>query len=130
MKTKNSWLLRVVNQMFLRDIKKILWGCPFGYKNLLNFTCLIMKFHNCYHANGYNQKHEKAMNWSVPIISWWADCSSQRSVLLLNSTRRALEMVHVSKVWWMGTLTKWTQNGFMIVKNFLAISYDNYFISY
>ena len=31
--------------------QKILWGCSFGCKNLLNFTCLIMKFHNCHHAN-------------------------------------------------------------------------------
>ena len=31
--------------------QKSLWGCSFGYKILLNFTCLTLKFHNYHHAN-------------------------------------------------------------------------------
>ena len=32
---------------------KILKGCSFGSKNLLNFTCLTMKFHNYHHSTIY-----------------------------------------------------------------------------
>ena len=33
--------------------QKILWECSFGCKNLLNFTCHTMKFHNCHQTNVY-----------------------------------------------------------------------------
>ena len=33
----------------LTRYQKILKGCSFGCKNLLNFTCLTMKVHNCHH---------------------------------------------------------------------------------
>ena len=32
---------------------KILWECSFGCKNLFNFTCHTMKFHNCHQTNVY-----------------------------------------------------------------------------
>ena len=35
----------------LTRYQKILWGCSFGCKNLLNSTCLNMKFHNYHHTN-------------------------------------------------------------------------------
>ena len=51
-------------------------------------------------------------NSSIPIIPWWLRyCCSSRSILLLNTTWRVLKVIHVSKIWWMTTLTKWTQNG-------------------
>ena len=31
--------------------QKILWERSFGCKNLLNSTCLTMKFHSCHHAS-------------------------------------------------------------------------------
>ena len=37
---------------FLTGHQKILWGGSLGYKKLMNFTCLTMKFHNCHHTNG------------------------------------------------------------------------------
>ena len=37
----------------LTKYQKILWGYSFGCKNMLNFFCLTMKFHNCYHNNVY-----------------------------------------------------------------------------
>ena len=33
--------------------QKILWEYSFGSRNLLNFNCHTMKFHNCHHANRY-----------------------------------------------------------------------------
>ena len=41
-----SWKIKC-----LQGIKKILWVCSFGYKNLWNFNWLPMKFQNCLHAN-------------------------------------------------------------------------------
>ena len=35
---------------YLTWYQKILLGRLFGYKNLLNFNCLTMKFHNCHHT--------------------------------------------------------------------------------
>ena len=35
----------------LARYQKILWEYSFGCKNLLNFTCHTMKFHNCHHPN-------------------------------------------------------------------------------
>ena len=35
----------------LTRYQKILGGCFLGCKNLLNFTCLTLKFHKCHHAN-------------------------------------------------------------------------------
>ena len=43
--------MTALNQTVLQDIKKILWGCSFGCKNLLNSTCLTVKFNNYHHAN-------------------------------------------------------------------------------
>ena len=34
--------------------QKILRGCSFVCKNLLNFTCLTMKFNNCHHAKPHS----------------------------------------------------------------------------
>ena len=34
----------------LTRYQRILWGISYGCKNLLNFTCLTMKFHNCHHT--------------------------------------------------------------------------------
>ena len=42
--------LTVLKQEVLQDIKNA-EGCLFGCKNLLNFTCLIIKFHKCHHIN-------------------------------------------------------------------------------
>ena len=33
--------------------QKALWGGFFGCKNVLNFTCLTIKFHDCHHTNAY-----------------------------------------------------------------------------
>ena len=41
-----EYLILALNQIFLQDIK-------FGCKNLLNFICHTMKFHNCHHTSAY-----------------------------------------------------------------------------
>ena len=53
-----NWHQELKNAVFwqlsikrLYMVSKILWGCSFGCKDLLNFTCLVMKFHNCHHAS-------------------------------------------------------------------------------
>ena len=33
--------------------KIMLWECFSGWNNLLNFTCLTLKFHNCQHTNNW-----------------------------------------------------------------------------
>ena len=38
----------------LTRYKQILSGCSFGCKNTLNFTCLLMKFHNHGHTNDHS----------------------------------------------------------------------------
>ena len=41
----------LINAIVGMSSKKILCGCSFRSKNLLNFTVLTMKFHNCHYAN-------------------------------------------------------------------------------
>ena len=41
----------------LARYQKILRGCSFGCKNVLNFTCHTMKFHKCHHPSQHLMKN-------------------------------------------------------------------------
>ena len=37
--------------------QKIFWGYLFGWKNLLTFHCLTIKFHKCHHTSVHEQRN-------------------------------------------------------------------------
>ena len=65
-----NWLWTLIMPIFggpqlidLTRYQKILLGCLFGCKNLLNFTRKTMKFHNCLHANVDASKGIPSSRW-------------------------------------------------------------------
>ena len=61
--------------------QEMLWECSFGYKNLLNFTCHAMKFHNCHHANPWC-KIKKTHGLTLGNSLRWLASNSNSSRLL------------------------------------------------
>ena len=47
---------------------QILSGCSLGCKNALNFTCLPMKFHNCFHTNVHLAMFYQWVKWARLLL--------------------------------------------------------------
>ena len=55
--------------------QKILWRSSFGCKNLLNFMCHTMKFHNCHHTTWHACSNSRVISGWTRVI-----CSAGKSV--------------------------------------------------
>ena len=78
----------------LARYQKILWGCSFGCKNLLNFNCHTMKFGDCHYPNG-NPHCQKSPNnhpdnMYTPGLGRIYPYCTQRCIFLALETRQGL----------------------------------------
>ena len=61
------------------DIKSDFSGCSMGSKYQLNFTCLLMKFHNCHHINSHCSKVPRKFFNNQCNYFYTKDCSFNKS---------------------------------------------------
>ena len=99
--------LNAPNQVLFTMYEKILWGSSFGCKNLLNFICQTMKFHNCHHTwwagGGYIGSWMESTAFAAemePMVERWETVTAQPA-----ASRPANMEVAASSSWWLLLVT-------------------------